>query len=457
MNQQPLQKTADTPETAQQLCEEGLVLMKHEHYADALSCFEQVLELDANHVEAWFRIGCCRSEIAKQKIEGTEETLYVDGEFELYEGAIKAYQKAIELQPDYTSARRFLAELFTYFGEMQSEDTEYPSEYMRAIEWYKQAIEVYPDLTDSYYKLAEAYTFLMEGKEINDWDDSILYDQAGIITVDIVEARIEIYQKLTEIQPDDAKAYYELGEAYSGSIDSYITLSEDYGNETQDEIEAMKQSKHPEVRAVLEKAKKAYRTAIGIKPYYAGAYSALGGVHHRLGQFEEAIQAFKQAIVLDNKGRNNLAEAYHELGKQYFAGGNYMQAIECYNNAIVTAFRDDHNEVYYDLAVANDEAGHYELAIWCYRRVRSAYNFPSDMSRLYPELLCRLGTTCHRCGHYQDAVEAYQKAINRQIEIEDEFLRKSSDNLHYAEPLEYPEWWTEVSQNLESASRHEPL
>ena len=109
---------------------------------------------------------------------------------------------------------------------------------MRAIEWYKQAIEVCPDLTDSYYKLAWTYTLLMEDKEINDWDDSFLYDQTGIITVDIVEARIEIYQKLTEIQPDDAKAYYELGEAYRGSIDPYITLSEDYGNETQDEIEA---------------------------------------------------------------------------------------------------------------------------------------------------------------------------------------------------------------------------
>ena len=39
-----------------------------------------------------------------------------------------------------------------------------------------------------------------------------------------------------------------------------------------------------------------------------------------------------------------------------------MQAIECYNNAIVTAFRDDRNEVLYDLAVANDEAGHYDMS-----------------------------------------------------------------------------------------------
>ena len=458
MDQQALQKTAGAPETAQQHYEEGLVLLKHKHYADALSCFEQVVELDANHAEAWYRIGCCHSEIAKQKIESVEERLCAYEAFELYKGAIEAYQKAIALQPDYTCARRFLAELFTYFGEMQSEaDKDNLSDWMRAIEWYKQAIEVYPGLTDSYYNLAEAYEFLMDDKAIHDWDDDDVLDQTGMMTVDIVEACIEVYQELTEIQPDDAKAFYELGKAYIGSIDPYITMSKDYGNETMDEIEAMKQDKHPAIRTILEKATQAYNTAIKIKPYYAEAYSALGEVYHRLGQFEEAIQAFKQAIVLDNKGRNNLARAYHQLGKQNYADGNYMRAIECYNNAIVTALRDDYNEMYYDLAVAYHDAGRYELAIWAYRRVKSAYNYPSDLFRRYPDLFYRLGLAYHRCGHYQDAVEAYQKAINRQIEIEDEFLRKSFDNLHYAEPLEYPEWWTEVNQNLDSASRNEPL
>ena len=451
MNQQPLQKTADTPETAQQLYEEGLVLMKHKHYADALSCFEQAVELDAVHAEAWFRIGCCRSGLTRIQIENTEESLYVGEEFELYEGAIEAYQKAIELRPNHAKARTSLGMLFYDLGV---KGFEYGLcdvvDYRQVIEWLKQATEVCPDLIEAYYQLGLTYTCLME-----DCGNGTIYeiDDVGIRDimcldgiVGIADARIETYQKLTENKPNDDRAFYELGKACTHRIAPYIVICEDYGGGTSDEIQV-----------VLEKAIKAYRAAIGIKPDYADAYNELATVYHRLGKFEEAIQAFKQAIVLDNKGRNNLAGAYHELGKQYFAGGNYMQAIECYNNAIVTAFRDDRNEVYYDLAVANDEAGHYELAIWCYRRVRSAYNYPSDLFRLYPDLLYRLGTACHKCSHYQDAVEAYQKAINRQIEIEDEFLRKSSDNLHYAEPLEYPEWWTEVNQNLESASRHEPL
>ena len=282
----------------------------------------------------------------------------------------------------------------------------------------------------------------MDDKSINNWDDDDLFGQTDMTTVDIVEAQIETYQKLTEIQPDDAKAHYELGEAYRDSINPLIAFTEDYGNETSDEIEAMKQSKHPKIRTVLEKARKAYRTAIAIKPYYAEAYSALGEVYHRIAQFDDAIQAFKQAIVLENKGRNNLARVYHRLGKQKFADGNYLRAIECYNNAIVTALKDDDNEMYYDLAVAYHDAGRYELAIWAYRRVRSTYNYPSDLFRRYPDLLYRLGAAYHKCSRFQDAVDAYQEAIYHQTAFE---------------PLESPEWWDDVFKNKESATRHEPL
>ena len=434
----------------QKLYEQGLALMKYNRYADALCRFEDALDYaatDAASAETWFRIGCCRSEIAKQKIESAEETLYVDGEFELYEGTIEAYQKVIELQPDHSEVRMVLGTLFYDFGIRGSEEgmcEEY--DYRRVVEWFEQAIEFYPTLIDAYYELGFTYTLMME-----DFENNAIYQIDDSAIAGIPDARIKTYQKLTEIQPSDARAYYELGNAYSSWIDPFLTPGE---------IEEMEQDKE---------AIGAYRTAIGIKPDYADAYSRLATVYQRLGQCEDAIQAFQQAIVLDNKGRNNLASAYHQLGKQHFADGNYMRAIECYHNAIVTASRDYHNEMHYDLAVAYHDAGRYELAIWTYRRVRSAYNYPSDLFRRYPDLLYRLGTACHKCSCYQDAVDAYQEAIDYQTAMEEEYYQidlwnckdeyhkiHSSDPFEYPE-FDYPEWWEDVYQNLESASRNKPL
>ena len=358
----------------QKLYEEGLVLKKHKHYADALSRFEEALEYyatsDTASAETWFQIGCCRSEIARQKIESAEETLCVDVEFEFYEGAIAAYRKAIELRPNHADARKALAELFYVYAQQQTEN---PSDgagelynYKRAIDWCKQASKICPEMIDECYQgMVWIYTC---------WIDDAGYsmrecipggiDEFGETMCEAADGLVETYQKLTRIHPDEFNAYYELGNAHRTGIDLYIEFDEHLGISSNYEIAEMKQGTHPFVRENLEKAIEAYRTAVGIKPDYVDAYNALATVYQRLGQFEEAIQAFKQAIVLDNKGRNNLAGAYHELGKQYFAGGNYMQAIEYYNNAIVTAFRDDRNEVYYDLAVAYHDAGRYELAVW---------------------------------------------------------------------------------------------
>ena len=164
-------------------------------------------------------------------------------------------------------------------------------------------------------------------------------------------------------------------------------------------------------------------------------------------QFDEAIRAFKQAIVLGNMAHENLAEIYHGFGKQNFAEENYTKAIECYHNAIVTDPK--YNEVYYDLAVANDEVGNYELAILWYQRAKSSHG--------NPDLQYRLAKACHRIGRYQEAVEAYERAIDCQRAIEEEYNQKSYYERYDSEPPAGPEWWTEVNQNLEFASRHEPL
>ena len=251
---------SDTTKLAQQIYQEGLVLVKFKHYTDALSCFEQVVDINPPCAQVWFQIGYCRSELVKLEIKNSEEYLYVDTEAEHYQEVIKAYQKAIELQPDYADARNSLAELFSHFGERQSEDVSWPSDYMRAIEWYKQAAEVSLDGATAYHhQIGWVYTCLMEN-----FDDDVIRDQVCFEgTVGIAEARIETYQQLADMQPDDAKAYYELGEAYKSWIYAFITECQEYVA-TGDEIEAMKEGKHPEIQDVLKKAIKVFRTAVQI-------------------------------------------------------------------------------------------------------------------------------------------------------------------------------------------------
>ena len=477
-----------TAQRAERIYQDGLALMRYRYYANALSCFEQVVNLTPHFAQAWFQIGHCRSELVQREVKNTDEYLYANEMSERYQGAIEAYQKVIELQPDYPDARNSLAELFFDLGERQSEEVEWPSHYMEAIEWYKKAAEVNDDWGAAYHQIGQAYRYLMESCEDYEIRDSIDFDG----TLGIAEECIKTYQQLIEIQPDDARAYYELGEAYKRWIDPFITMEENYGNETSYEIEAMKQDKHPPIQGVLKKVIEAYRTAVRIKPDYTTAYYKLAEACQRLGQFEEAIQAFKQAIVLNAKNysstpHRNLAEAYHGLGKQNFADGNYTQAIECYHSAIMAD--SSYDAVYYDLAIANGEAGRYELAILWYGHLApshikivkpsydSAIRWYRDIkcSYHYLDLFYRMGKACHRVGRYQDAVEAYLKAVDLQIAIVDAYneacyetetqarnIEEKNKRQHFLqffmpEPPEYPEWWADVFQNKELARCRRPL
>ena len=518
----------------QKLYEEGLVLKKHRHYGDALSCFEQVVELDANHAEAWFRIGCCRSEIAKQNIENSEDVLGARKESEIYEPAIQAflkaiklrpaladaredltelfynyfdcleclgdakaaYQNAIKLQPDCAVARKFLAELFYDYAERQTEIAREEEDgafyYSCAIDWCKQAVEICPQMLDACcQQMVWIYTCWMnDAIHEAQVDDAIAPSETCMDIDKVADGLIESHQKLIQIRPNDFNAYYELGNAHRTRVDATILTTEyvdkHYGCFDEDVIKEMKQGTDPFVRENLEKAIEAYHTAVGIKPDYANAYSALAESCQWIGQLEEAIQAFRQAIVHGNREHSNLARIYHKLGKKHFDDGKYTEAIECYHSAIVTNSKYD--EVYYDLGVANDETGRYELAVLWYQRVRSACGDPvlrynDDLfdsakhiyahvrdSYNYPDLHYRLGKTYHRIGQYEDAVEAYLVAIDRFIVIEEAYHEAcyeiernavpiKQEYLSYLlpDPPQQPEWWDDVFKYKDSASRNEPL
>ncbi len=93
----------------------------------------------------------------------------------------------------------------------------------------------------------------------------------------------------------------------------------------------------------------AYKQAIRIKPDYAKAYSNyynLGVAYVNLGRYQEAIDAYKQTIKI----KPDYAAAHNNLGNAYFNLGRWPEAIDAYKQAI--KIEPDLAEAHYNLGKA---------------------------------------------------------------------------------------------------------
>ncbi len=97
-----------------------------------------------------------------------------------------------------------------------------------------------------------------------------------------MEEEFEVYKQAIKINPDDAKAHYDLGLAYGESIK-------------------------------WKKAIKSYKQAVRINPDYAEAHLELGIAYNITVKYKKAIKAFKESIRIDP----DYAEAHYYLGVAY--------------------------------------------------------------------------------------------------------------------------------------------
>jgi len=149
--------------SAEGLYWQGMHYFWVEDYEKALSCFEDAVEKNQQHAEAWFYVGYCKNKLGS------------------YSKAIEAYEQAIRIDPDHAKAHHNLGVIYGNLGL-----------YSEAIEAYKQAIRIDPDYAKAFYSLGWAYSELG------------LYSKT-----------IEAYKQAISINPDYAEAYYNLGIAYS--------------------------------------------------------------------------------------------------------------------------------------------------------------------------------------------------------------------------------------------------
>ena len=143
-----------------------------------------------------------------------------------------------------------------------------------------------------------------------------------------------------------------------------------------------------------------FTEAIRLKPKYAEAYNNRGFVYGRdKREFERAITDFTEAIRLKPK----YAEAYKNRANAHMKKGEFVKAIADYTEAI--RLKPEHANAYYNRAsVYERDKGQFE---------RSIADF-TEVIRLKPkhaDAYCSRGMVYSRSGEFAKAIADYTEAI----------------------------------------------
>jgi Tfp pilus assembly protein PilF len=133
------------------------------------------------------------------------------------------------------------------------------------------------------------------------------------------------FQKALELNPDDKETLNAIGVIYLLKLEDY-----------------------PRAIEFLQKALRLDRN-------YSEAWNNLGVAYERTGKYNEAVEAYKAALL--NTFYRNPEKALNNLGRVYYRTRRYDDAIDAYKEAIKRV--SDFSLPYYGLALCYNAAGKY--------------------------------------------------------------------------------------------------
>ena len=186
-------------------------------------------------------------------------------------------------------------------------------------------------------------------------------------------AAIKTFQEALIGDPDNAIAYYRLGDAYR-EIKDYD-------------------------QAVLH-----YQKALQLAPTYSDAYNNLGFTYELMSNFDEAVRNYRKAVECDDK----YAGAYYNLGNIYYRGQDYRQAIENYRRTVELNSR--FILAYNNLGLAYENLGELDQAIESFNKAIG--NAPDQTGRHFAEFYNNRGTCYQNMQRFEQALADYDKALS---------------------------------------------
>ena len=108
-----------------------------------------------------------------------------------------------------------------------------------------------------------------------------------------------------------------------------------------------------------------FKRAVELDPDFAEAYYRLGIAQHVVGQADESKKSFEQAVaayekITDREPKNS--DAFFFLGLCYERLDEYEDAVDALKDAVKTSEKED-DDKYYELALAQYKLAHYDESV----------------------------------------------------------------------------------------------
>ena len=312
-----------------------------------------------------------------------------------YKGAIEAFSKVIEINPNSIESFYFRA----ISKEKLNDYTGAEEDYTKTISIISNNPGIFYERGNVRYKLNKFVNAIEDFSKVIDIDPNYkwAYQNRGNAKCELkdFEGAIEDYSKVIEIDSNYKWAYQQRGiaksklENYQGAIEDFSKVIEiDPGYKWAYQQRSIAKSKLEDYKGVIEDISKViefdsndrwnyfkraesknnlmdylgaledFNKAIELDPDYDWAYYGRGLANNNLKNYKEAIADLSKALQLNS----NLVQAHYNLGLAKHDVKDFDGAIESYKEAI--SFPHDRNILfYYNLKLAKNKLESFKGAI----------------------------------------------------------------------------------------------
>ena len=247
----------------------------------ALKMFQTAVNLKPDYIEAYKNLAITFKDL------------------NLHNDAVRCFEKALLIDPNNAVFEFYLANIFEEMREFE-----------KCLIHHQNAIKINPKFSEAYNNLGNVL------KKINRLDEA----------VESYQNAIEINPKLPEVFNNLGNIYKDLGKFPSAakSYQKALEINQNFAEAFYNLGIVQKKLR------LLDDSVESFSSAIKIKPGFAEAHNNLGSSLNVLGQHFDAMESCKKALEIDP----NYAEAYNNIGNIFNDLRKSSAAINSYEKAI---------------------------------------------------------------------------------------------------------------------------